>query len=1029
MDANKKYIYDATEKQSPLEIILFILYHVNEHRIERAVLPGMTAHPSVMASHDPLGDIFADPPRAARNLHAVLDLFITSGSHYTLEQFSQLLDEHLRVCPDPDMAVTNLLRFSEATLNKASLYNDLVKYRVMMEVLVKLFGTSQYFADILVRDPELFRWLTGTDSLLQERTRDILAQEVDRVREMFPKPERCLDALKRLYRRELLRIGARDILGEADLRTTTRELSLLADAVVQACCHVAEQQLNEKYAHPPETRYAVIGLGKLGGEELNYSSDIDILLVYEDEGELKDAHGRTVTHHEFFNKFAEQLVQDLSQSTADGHLYRVDMRLRPESGAGPLARSLQSYLLYYESRGELWERQMLIKGRPVAGEYAFGREFLEHLEPFVYPRSFFHHPAEKIARIKARIEASVSGEENIKLRPGGIRDIEFIVQTLQLINGGKVHTIREGNTLNAIQRLGEVGFLTSEEVNVLEGAYRFFRTIEHRLQTMLNTQTHTIPSDLLIQRTLARRIGVDSPDQLALLMTGHLQAVRDIFQSVLAPDPAEKTAGLTSLLEGAVQGETAEHVLSSYGFQNIRQASKNLAFMLSGSSLTTVRDFDVREREAFRLIADDLFAEIRESPSPDMTLRNLTTLIAAQKFVELFYVQLKEPNFRRLILAICGMSPRLAKGLARNPPLLEDLALHPEASPVIQVPQTAEPGRVAQLKTEGELRAATRNLLGLTRFTDFTEELSGLADSVLHALFLRECKKKRLKDVPLAVLALGKYGTREISLDADLDLLFVSDPSSRAGQESLERLASAFVSTLSAFYDEGKLYDIDARLRPEGKNAPLVVDVGSYGTYLRSRASLWERQSLTRLRHIAGDRALGERVITNVETFVYETPLPASWVETILEMRRKIETRSRTRSCNFFDLKLGPGGIVDVEFLAQMIQLQFGRKHPEIRSLKTLDLLDVAGKRWFTSDELTPLANAYRSMREVEKLLRLTLEEKGTVLPEGEKLEVLARCFDGSSGSSLREQLLSMAGHTRDRFLAMARKLQSMGES
>ncbi len=980
-----------------------------------------------MVSPNPLGDIFADPARAARNHDALLELFVTSGSHQRAEEFSRLLAGQLQSSADPDMALTNLLRFSEATLNRATLYNDLAKYPVIMEVVVQLFGSSQYFADILVRDPELFRWLTGTDALLQRRDRDDFAREVDRILEMFLRPERALDALKRTLRRELLRIGARDILGDADLRTTTRELSLLADSLIEACCRIAERQLKEKYAGAPDTRYAVVGLGKLGGEELNYSSDIDLLFVYEQEGSLKHAQQRDLTYHEYFNKFAEQLVQNLSQSTAEGHLYRVDMRLRPESGAGPLARSLQSYLLYYESRGELWERQMLIKGRPVAGEPSFGREFLRQLEPFVYPRSFFHHPAEEIARIKARIEASVAGEDNIKLRAGGIRDIEFIVQTLQLLNGGKHPTLRAGNTLEAIHCLGDGGFLTSGEVDELERAYQFFRTVEHRLQTMLNTQTHTIPADAALQRTLARRIGVKTPGEFETLMSGHLQAVRRIFQSVLVFSPAEKNSGLTALLEGAVGGETAAEVLSTYGFQNIRQASKNLTFMLSGSALTTVKDFDARGREAFRMMAADLFAEMARSPSPDMTLQNLTTLTASQKLVELFYVQLREPNFRRLILAVCGMSPRLTKALARNPLLLENVALQPDARPAIRIPRTIEPGRMAEVKTEGELRAAIRNLIGGTDFTEFTEELSDLADSVLQALFRRECAKKRLKDVPLVVFALGKYGTREISLDADLDLLFVSRPSPRLKQDSLEKLASGFISTLSAFYDEGKLYDIDARLRPEGKNAPLVVNVASYRAYLESRASLWERQSLIRLRYVAGDRDLGERILNSVRAFVYETPLPASWVETIVEMRRKIETRSRTRSQDFFDLKLGAGGIVDVEFAAQMIQLRFGKLHHEIRSMKTLEVLDLAGKRWFAPDEVAPLAQAYRSMREVEKLLRLTLEEKGTVLPEGEKLELLARCAGESSGNALRKRLVSMADQTRNRFLAVARALEKTG--
>jgi len=979
-----------------------------------------------MASHDHFGNIFVDESRSARNLHALHDAFIASGSYYPVDQFSQTLAKHLRTSPDPDVALNHLVRFTEATMSKASLFNDLLQYPVILEVMIRLFGHSQYFADILVRNPELFRWLTSGDVLSKPRTRASLVAEVERALQMFRRPERALDAVKRLYRREILRIGARDILGEADLLTTTGELSLLSDLLIEASCRIARQQLSDRFPKPPQSPYVIIGLGKLGGSELNYSSDIDVIFAYEHEGDLRDEQGKVVTYHEYFNKFAERAVQNLSQNTAEGHLYRVDTRLRPESGAGPLARSAQSYMLYYESRGELWERQMLLKARPVAGDLTFGKKILHQLEPFVYPRSFFHHPAEEIARIKARIEASLGDEANIKLRAGGIRDIEFIVQTLQLLNGGKHPSIRSANTLTAVERLGEKGFLSPEEMEALTGAYQFLRTLEHRLQTMWNTQTHTVPSDGQTQTKVARMMGLSSADLLQTAITSHVTTVRGIFDSVLSFGPPAGDSGIASLLEGAVQGNAAAQVLKSYGFQDVHQAAKNLTFMLSGSSLTTVRDFDARGRDAFRQVAGDLFPEIAVAPSPDMTFHNLTTLVAAQKFSEQFYAQLKEPHFRKLILSICSRSPRLTKGLAKNPLLLEGLAARPDALPDIDIPSDAVSARIVERKNRAELHIAVRNLLGMSSFDAFTAEVSELADQTVQAVFVRECKKRRLKNVPLALLALGKYGTREISIDADLDLIFVVDPTSRAGQESLERLAAGLVSTLSAYYVEGKLYDVDARLRPEGKNAPLVVDASAYSNYLRSRASLWERQSLTRLRFVCGEHALGDKVLADVEAFVYETPLPQQWTDTIIGMRRKVETRSRTRTWDVLDLKLGAGGMLDVEFLAQMIQLKFGRNHPELRSKGTVGVLRIAAKGWISQEDASLFEGAYRSLREVEKLLRLTLEEKGTVLPEGTKLDLLARCYDGSSGNEMRERLVAMASRVRGRFLALGKELSAM---
>ena len=456
--------------------------------------------------------LFIDPSRAQRNLQTIHEMFLGSGCNYTLDEFSRVLHDRLTISPDPGMALTNFLRFSEVTVSKASLFNDLLKYPVAMEVLLKLFGYSRYLGDILVRDPELFRWLTASSVLMERQTKSGFALEIQRIEKMFKTPERRSDAFRRLYRREILRIGARDVLGSADLATVTGELSDLADSLIDASCRLVEMTLHERYGCIPATAYAVIGLGKLGGGELNYSSDIDIIFVYGEEGEL--AVSPVVTYHEYFNKFVEKLVQSLSQSSAEGHIYRVDTRLRPESGMGSLARSVQSYLHYYEARGELWERQMLIKGRPVAGDIAWGESFLRMLTPFIYPRSFLTQPTESIARIKSRIEKSVDGEDNIKLQAGGIRDIEFTVQALQLLNGGRNENVRSCNTLQSIGLLTDHHLLSVEEGSVLREAYIFFRTLEHRLQAVLNTQTHSIPADLHEQTALAKRMGFPSPDEL-----------------------------------------------------------------------------------------------------------------------------------------------------------------------------------------------------------------------------------------------------------------------------------------------------------------------------------------------------------------------------------------------------------------------------------------------------------------------------------------------------------------------------------
>jgi glutamate-ammonia-ligase adenylyltransferase len=838
---------------------------------------------------------------------------------------------------------------------------------------------------------------------------------------MFASPERRLNALKRIYRREVLRIGSRDILGHASLQVVTEELSDLADAMVAASCDVALGQLAEKLGPCPETPYVVIGLGKLGGRELNYSSDIDILFVYKDEGERVG-----MSYHHYFNKFVEQMVQNLSQPSTEGHLYRVDTRLRPESGAGPLARSLKSYLLYYEARGELWERQMLIKARPMAGSLEFGEEVLAHLEPFVYPRTFFHSPSESIARVKARIETSIGDEENIKLWAGGIRDVEFIVQGLQLINGGKNPAIRGANTLRSLDLLSSQGLLSTDEAGGLHAAYTFFRTLEHRLQTMLNTQTHSMPADETTLHTLARRMGFSEGHQLRDAIARHRSTVKRVFKDVLSVVTTGEPPDIVAAIDGGLTKETIGRVLHGYGFQDTDQASKYLKFIVSGSALSSAQEVGHRTRESLRFVARDLFGDIGKTPNPNLTLANIVLLLGGERFPEHFFRQLGEPGFRRLVLRVCGASPRFARGLAGDHLFFEEITGSPhmleEGFRGVRVPTK----RIPIVKRREELRAGIRYVLGLITLPELAGELSSLADAVVSTVLKTESARMKLKNPPLAIFALGKYGTREIAFDADLDVIFVARERSARKGAQLEKLASAVVQQLSASSSEGKMYDVDARLRPEGKNAPLVVDSAAYASYLTHRASLWERQSLTRLRPVAGHKGVVGDVTRLVDRYVYGLPLPDDWVDVTVAMRKKTETRSLTQSAGYFDFKLGAGGMVDVEFLAQMIQLKFGAGMVDLKGLQTTEVLRTVRGMVLPAADSDRLIEAYGLYRQLETLLRITLDDRSTLLPEGATLDLLAACLDGrTSGEHLRTRLGTMMKETRALFLTHSHRLRS----
>lgn len=951
--------------------------------------------------------------------HDVHEAFIRSGSRFELPLFEAALREWLEESPDPGMALNNLLRFAGATVSTASLFNDLLQYPLYGSLLLRLFGSSQYFADVIVREPGLFRWLTASDVMTRPATPQYLAAEVERIMDTFAKPEKRLDAMKRLHRRELLRIGAQDLLGHADLAAATLQLSVLADAIISGALRVAREQTAGRDPSFLRIPFCVIGLGKLGGNELNYSSDVDVMFVYAEDAEGRG--GRSA--HAYFNMLAGRLVQNLSSVTSEGHLYRVDTRLRPESGAGPLAMAAGAMLTYYESRGELWERQMLIKARPAAGAVEFGEEFIGRLESFVYPRTLFEHPGASVARIKARIEAVIGTEANVKLMAGGIRDIEFIVQTLQLLHGGKLRAVRERGTLAAIDRLREHGLLSPGEAAELTSAYTLYRTVEHRLQTMLNTQTHTLPDQGGAFHALARRTGMESAGDLRAALDAHLAAVRKIFTQVLAVPKETNPPALSALVDDGVDEDTAAALLAAQGFRDARRAARNVRTLTAGSAQKGMRQFDTRTRDAFRSVASPLFEDVLRTPDPDLTLASLTSVASAQPDAHLLYRQLADPRFRRFLIDICAAGPKFARGLARDPLLLETLASDPDALGGVAAAPLPPSRDLLGFKSRQELRAGIRHQLGFSGFDQLTGELSSIASFVVTSLCARAARVGRRR-VPLAVFALGKFGTEELGFDADLDLMFVAGTPGRGGaEEHAEKAAEMLVRDLSAVSAEGHLYDVDVRLRPEGRSSPLVVDAAAYAKYLATRASLWERQSLTRLRFVAGDPTVGNYVTALAARYVYEDPLPVDWTGGIVAMRRKMETRSRTRAAGFLDVKLGPGGMADCEFIAQMIQLKSGGGHPELRGLRTVPALLSPVPGALDAQEAEQCASAYAMFRRLEFLLRTGLEDKGSILPEGEPLNLLARLYDGSSGIALASRVAAAMKRVRSIFLDVAGRL------
>ena len=477
---------------------------------------------------------FDQPYQALRRLDLLVDL---AGPVYALDPPVSLLAA-VSQSVQPDEALRRLERFLHRAGGITTLHHRTNDTPVLGQQLAQLLAYSGFLTDALMRDPALLYWLLAETTYLSQplalsALRHSLIEETD--------SDDPLADLYRFQRRELLRLGAAQVLGVKDVRQIGRELADLADAIVDQALKWAWEELLPRWGRPlgqdgRPAKFCVVGLGKYGGQELNYSSDIDLLFIYDEEGETRAPRGGySVDNGQFFRRLGERLIQLLTAMTAEGFFYRVDMRLRPDGIDGALVRPLASYLSYYEERGELWERQMLIKARRAAGSTQVWRQFRQMLLPFVFPSQFPVSPRQEIARVKQRIEAELAsraGDNNIKLQPGGIRDIEFIVQCLQLLNGHTQPQIHSHNTLTAIDRLRRAELLTPDDAQTLKAAYRFLRQLENLLQIQEAQPVYAVPEEEEARQTLTELMELDEP--LEAVLERHLRSVRRLYDVVFS---------------------------------------------------------------------------------------------------------------------------------------------------------------------------------------------------------------------------------------------------------------------------------------------------------------------------------------------------------------------------------------------------------------------------------------------------------------------------------------------------------------
>ncbi|MEK6743681.1 MAG: bifunctional [glutamate--ammonia ligase]-adenylyl-L-tyrosine phosphorylase/[glutamate--ammonia-ligase] adenylyltransferase [Nitrospirota bacterium] len=1003
-----------------------------------------------------------DVKQAAKNLDLIRDRIGPDPFSFILPS----LLAALKRTGDPDMALNSMERFL-VELDLISLFiTEASKQPAILNALIVLFGASRFLADYSAATAaETFELLCHPAYLANPAHKELLNDRLAAVVKGVTADEDLFRALRRFRKQEMLRIGLRDLLGKADLTETVGELSNLAEVCLQAAYERTDAELRGRFGKPvvqePDgtgipAGFAVIGMGKLGGQELNFSSDIDLMYVYTADGETEGVPGpdgsltNRISNHQYFIKLAEKLSAAIGKNTADGFVFRVDLRLRPEGQRGPLAQSLGGYEIYYESWGQTWERSALIKARFVAGDEAVGREFLTRITPFVYRKYIDFSAIVEIREMKQKINRDVElkgkTHRDVKLGYGGIREIEFLIQSLQLIYGGRDRGLREKNSLKALHTLAQKGLLTYQEVADLSKAYVFLRTVEHRLQILNDLQTQTLPAGEAELRVLARRTGYLEPGQEAETLlrdyASHTLKVRGLYDNLLSQTSEtreeEPTRPDFAVLLGPELGEQeAVAVLSRYGFRDPSKAFRNIVLLREGQAFVHQTP---RSRRVFNEMFPMLFEEIARSPDPDMALNYFESYLASQGSWDSFHAFMRQDvRALKVLVSIFGNSEYFSRMLIRSPGLIEDLM---DASREIGLGSGAflEKGLTAALdkaatitdkldalrrfKHREELRIGMADLMGSIPLPSICRGLSRLADACLSAALALAATETAKRCGAgggcggLAVIGAGKLGGRELIYGSDLDILFVYDgsnaetpPPGLSVFEHFSKIAEKTISYLTTMTREGFSYRVDTRLRPTGAKGPLVQSIDAFRNYYSSGAETWERQSLVNSRFIAGDRKVGSIFSEAMPGLIYRDHDPVALASDIRSMRKRMQEERGKEDASQYNIKQGRGGLVDIEFLAQYLQLKNGNKHVRARVPGTMNALrSLQKERLLSPGDHRVLIDSYLFLRRLESRLRIVANQSTSFLSrDAGKLRTLAKRMgyaddDGLAGKMLLDE-------------------------
>jgi glutamate-ammonia-ligase adenylyltransferase len=810
-------------------------------------------------------------------------------------------------------------------------------------------------------------------------------------------------ALRQLRARVMLRLIARDLAGRATLEEVLETTTALAEVAISHAAGRLDAWLARRHGRPVgdasgrEQDLHVIGMGKLGGSELNVSSDVDLIYVYPEEGETRGP--QRISNHEYFTRLARQLSAALSALTQDGYVFRVDTRLRPYGEGGPLVASFDALENYLVTQGREWERYAWIKARALTGER--DAELMELVSPFVYRRHLDFNAIAALRELHLQIQREVERRElsgNIKLGPGGIREVEFIAQVFQLVRGGHDPGLRVRPTLAVLPLLAQRNLLPANAEEELTQAYRFLRNLEHRLQYLDDQQTHALPRSETDRQLVAEAMGCADFGALSVALERHRGNVTRHFEAIFASNEGDGH-GLSHLWQEDADAEGSAATLAALGYARSREIGERLQMMRAGSRYREMPAASQARLDRLVPLAVESAASQRD---PDATLERLLDLLDAVSRRGSYLALLVEyPQALSRLAAMMSASPWVAGYLTARPILLDELldartlygAPHWPSAALQLTSQMDEAAGdterqmdiLRHFKHAHTARLIAQDLSGELPLETLSDHLSDLACVVL-AEVLRvtwPLRPAHRADPRFAVVAYGKLGGKELGYASDLDLVFLYDDDAPEAAEHYARYAQRINNWLTSLTSAGVLYETDLRLRPDGAGGLLVSPLASFRDYQRQQAQVWEHQALTRARFVAGDPAIGaEFEKLRVEVLRLERD-PAALRGEIAAMRRKMMDGHPNRT-PLFDLKHDRGGLVDVEFVVQYWVLARAREHAELTgNIGNLALLKLAARRGLTSEPRALAAHeAYRRFRKLQHALRLQGETYARIAPE-----------------------------------------------